>query len=69
MPYLRGQGLKKLDGFMIGHDDIDHSGDGSSVLLQIPVDWVASSFEITEINEIQKRISCFKMPILAIRWR
>lgn len=44
---------------MIGHDDIEHSSGASSVLLQIPVDWSASSFEITEIteiNEIQKRI-------------
>ncbi len=51
---------------MIGHDDIDHSGVASSALLQIPVDWSASSFEISEINAIQKRISCFKRPILAI---
>ena len=44
VPYLRGEGIKKLDGFMVSHNDIDHSGGAPSVLAQIPVGWFASSF-------------------------
>ncbi len=44
VPYLRGEGIKKLDGFIISHNDIDHSGGAPSVLAQMPVGWFASSF-------------------------
>lgn len=44
VPYLRGEGIKQLDGFMVSHNDIDHSGGAPSVLAQMPVGWFASSF-------------------------
>lgn len=44
VPYLRGEGVKQLDGFMVSHNDIDHSGGAPSVLAQVPVRWFASSF-------------------------
>ena len=44
VPYLRGEGIKKLDGFMVSHNDIDHSGGAPSVLAQMPLGWFASSF-------------------------
>lgn len=44
VPYLRGEGVQKLDGFVVSHDDIDHSGGMQSVFTQIPVNWIASSF-------------------------
>jgi len=59
VPFLRGQGIKKLDGFIISHNDDDHSGGAHAVLSQMPVDRVASSFDITEIHATQKRIPCF----------
>lgn len=43
IPYLRGQGIGRLNGFIVSHNDSDHSGGMSSVLKQIPVDWIASS--------------------------
>jgi competence protein ComEC len=43
VPYLRGEGIRQLDGLIISHNDTDHSGGMGSVLAQIPVDWVASS--------------------------
>ena len=50
VPYLRGEGVKKLDGFIVSHNDIDHSGGAASVLAQMPVDWLASSYDLpTEI--------------------
>lgn len=60
VPFLRGQGIKKLDGMFVSHDDDDHSGGAYSVLAQMPASWLASSFESTEINATQKRMKCFK---------
>jgi competence protein ComEC len=59
VPFLRGQGVKKLDGFIVSHNDNDHSGGAASVLAQVPVGWFASSFETAEISATQKRIKCF----------
>lgn len=37
VPYLRGEGLRRLDGMLVSHDDIDHSGGAASVLSAVPV--------------------------------
>ncbi len=58
-PFLRGEGVKKLDGFIVSHDDVDHSGGAGSVLAQWPVDWLASSFDLSEIGKSSKRMKCF----------
>ncbi len=60
VPYLRGEGIKKLDGFIVGHNDIDHSGGAASVLAQVPVTWLASSYELpAEIHLPAKQLKCF----------
>ena len=46
VPYLHSMGVAKLDGFVISHNDNDHSGGAASVLAQMPVDWLVSSFDI-----------------------
>jgi competence protein ComEC len=46
LPYLRGQGIKNLDLMMVSHNDNDHSGGMSSVLKQMPVNWLVSSFAV-----------------------
>jgi competence protein ComEC len=43
VPFLRGAGIARLDGFIVSHDDIDHSGGAASVLDAVPVGWFASS--------------------------
>lgn len=43
VPFLRGAGISRLDGFIVSHDDIDHSGGVASVLDAVPVGWFASS--------------------------
>lgn len=45
VPFLRGEGIQKLDAFLVSHDDNDHSGGMQSVLTQVPVDWLLTSFE------------------------
>ena len=65
VPYLRGEGIKKLDGFIISHNDNDHSGGAGSVLAQMPIDWLASSFDLTTemqpVNSqpVTQRFKCF----------
>ena len=42
-PYLRAVGVRRLDGMVVSHDDIDHAGGAVSVLQALPVAWVGSS--------------------------
>ncbi len=58
VPFLRGAGIQKLDGFTVSHDDLDHSGGMASVLAQYPVAWLMSSFYPSEIT-VKKSIQCF----------
>src|SRR5215470_6795578 len=37
LPYLRGEGIARLDGLVVSHDDRDHAGGAASVLGAIPV--------------------------------
>ncbi len=60
VPFLRGAGIKKLDGFIISHDDLDHSGGATSVLAQLTIGWFASSFTQTDSMIFPpKAIKCF----------
>jgi len=60
VPFLRGEGVSKLDGFVVSHNDNDHSGGMPSVLSLMPVSWFASSLPASaEMPAIQKRRSCF----------
>jgi competence protein ComEC len=42
-PYLRGEGIARLDALVISHDDNDHAGGALSVLASLPVDALWSS--------------------------
>lgn len=43
VPYLRGEGIRQLDGMVISHNDNDHSGGMASVLAAVKVGWLTSS--------------------------
>lgn len=43
VPTLRALGIAKLDGLILSHDDLDHTGGSSSVIQAMPINWVASS--------------------------
>jgi competence protein ComEC len=43
VPYLRAAGVRRLDGMIVSHDDIDHTGGASSVLQAVPVRVLMSS--------------------------
>ncbi|SNR66144.1 competence protein ComEC [Methylobacillus rhizosphaerae] len=43
VPYLHGEGIQRLHGMVVSHDDLDHTGGMDSVLAAIPVDWAIGS--------------------------
>ncbi len=43
IPSLRAQGIARLDGLMLTHDDSDHTGGALSILQAMPVGWLSSS--------------------------
>jgi competence protein ComEC len=44
-PLLRADGVARLDGMVVSHQDNDHSGGALSLLQTVPVEWVASSLK------------------------
>ena len=61
VPFLRAQGVKQLDGFVVTHDDSDHFGGANSVLEAMPVGWVATSLpsDAPSVALAARRIRCF----------
>ncbi|HYL17160.1 MAG TPA: DNA internalization-related competence protein ComEC/Rec2 [Burkholderiales bacterium] len=61
VPFLRAHGVQRLDGFIVTHDDIDHSGGAASVLEAVPVDWVATSLpeDSAALALAKRRLRCF----------
>lgn len=47
IPALRGLNIAALNGLILTHDDIDHTGGATSVLQAIPTQWVSSSLKPT----------------------
>lgn len=54
VPFLRGEGISRLSGLVISHDDIDHYGGGVSVLDAVPADWMASSLPV--VHPLHERV-------------
>lgn len=43
LPYLRAQGVRRLDELVVSHNDIDHAGGAASILAELPVaSWTSS---------------------------
>jgi competence protein ComEC len=60
IPFLRGEGIKKLDGFIVSHNDEDHSSGAASVLTQLAVGWFSSSFTQSDTMTLPPNaIKCF----------
>lgn len=43
LPLLRALGVRKLDGMVVSHNDIDHAGGADSVAQGLPLKWMAVS--------------------------
>lgn len=42
-PFLRAAGLRRADGLIVSHQDLDHAGGALSLMAMVPVTWFASS--------------------------
>ncbi len=65
VPFLRGEGINKIDGFMVSHNDNDHSGGMVSVLTLMPVGWLDSSLPEDVIDNIKQAETLEKMQCYA----
>jgi competence protein ComEC len=45
VPFLRGEGLRKLDALVLSHDDDDHSGGARSIIAARDPAWVLTSID------------------------
>lgn len=43
LPYLRGEGVNRLSGLVVSHDDSDHAGGVVAVLAAVEADWLMGS--------------------------
>jgi len=60
LPFLRAAGISRLDGFIVSHNDTDHSGGMSAILAQMPVAWLLSSLPgSVALNPDVHHIRCF----------
>ncbi|OIQ82471.1 ComEC family competence protein [mine drainage metagenome] len=61
LPYLRGAGIARLDGLILTHDDIDHTGGGGSILQGIAIEWLASSLPPDHplLKDVVRPLPCF----------
>lgn len=60
LPYLQGAGVRHLDGFVVSHNDTDHSGGMVTVLAQMAVNWLLSSLpQDSALGGNLKPIKCF----------
>lgn len=60
LPFLQGEGVRKIDGMVISHDDEDHSGGAQTILQSFPVEWLASSFALPEETLVStKQMRCW----------
>ena len=61
VPYLRAAGIRRLDGVIVSHDDIDHTGGAVSVLQAMPVEWLLTSLPDMDplLMETDNALRCF----------
>ena len=62
-PYLAARGIASLDGFMISHNDTDHSGGAISLMQQLQIGWVTSSLSLESAvvqvaNQTSRHVRC-----------
>lgn len=55
IPVLRSLGLRELDGIILSHDDIDHTGGTASVIQSMPVEWLASASPGNKLSRTSER--------------
>src|SRR5690606_18379955 len=55
-PFLRSQGIKKIDVMVVSHADIDHAGGARSLLESLPVEQSYSGFDLHDYLARESRM-------------
>jgi competence protein ComEC len=66
VPYLRASGVRRLDGVIVSHDDLDHSGGALAVLQAMPVQWLSSP--LSEVHPISEAAANRRRCSAGERW-
>jgi competence protein ComEC len=66
VPYLRASGLRRLDGLIVSHDDLDHSGGALAVLQAMPVQWLSSP--LSDVHPISEAAAHKRRCSAGERW-
>ncbi|HYM86654.1 MAG TPA: DNA internalization-related competence protein ComEC/Rec2, partial [Pseudoxanthomonas sp.] len=66
VPYLRASGVRRLDGVIVSHDDLDHSGGALAVLQAMPVQWLSSP--LSEVHPISEAAAHARRCSAGERW-
>lgn len=56
IPFLKGEGIRKIDGLILTHGDVDHMGDTLALTKAIPVDTIYLGWGSEENKNMQKLI-------------
>ena len=59
-PFMRAQGIRKLDVMIVSHADIDHAGGARSLLASVPVEQSFSSFDL--LGYLRREAGLLGMP-------
>jgi competence protein ComEC len=66
VPYLRASGVRSLDGIIVSHDDLDHSGGALAVLQAMPVQWLSSP--LSDVHPISEAAAHRRRCSAGERW-
>ncbi|WP_345531394.1 DNA internalization-related competence protein ComEC/Rec2 [Viridibacterium curvum] len=61
-PYLRAQGVSRLDRLVVSHADTDHSGGAASLMARMPVDDLMSSLDASHplVTQARQHVPCVR---------
>jgi competence protein ComEC len=66
LPYLRGEGVARIDALVVSHDDRDHSGGARSVVEGMPVSLLWSS--LSDDHELRSQVTPNRTCAAEQRW-
>jgi competence protein ComEC len=66
VPYLRGEGIREVDGLLVSHRDDDHAGGAASVILARSPGWLLSS--LTEDHPLRHAVEPSLSCVAGQRW-
>jgi competence protein ComEC len=70
IPYLEGEGIRKLDGVFLSHPHADHIGGMTELLQQVPVDTIynsGASYDSELFESYQQLASQKSVPVVALQ--